>query len=112
MHTLLHPMPPSLQQAAANPRLCWRLLDSHGNVWVSFLWGHSSFLLGPGVHTVLFLPSKSLFPQSRVSSGGSMVGLIVTSSKRAYAIPSSAPKALYFRLSVGQELTNGDLIKC
>ena len=33
---------------------------------------------------------KSLFPQSCVSSGGSIVGLMVTSSKRAYAIPRSA----------------------
>ena len=24
--------------------------------------GHCSFLLGPGVHKVLFVPSKSLFP--------------------------------------------------
>ena len=39
----------------------------------SLLWGHCSFLLGPGVHKVLFVPSKSLFPQSCVSSGGSMV---------------------------------------
>ena len=52
------------------------------------LWGHCSFLLGPGVHKVLFVPSKSLFPQSCVSSGSSMVGLMATSSKRAYAIPS------------------------
>ena len=38
--------------------------------------------------------SKSLFPQSCVSSGGSMVGLMATSSKRAYAIPrSAAPRA-------------------
>ena len=36
------------------------------------LGGHCSFLLGPGVHKVLFVPSKSLFPQSCVSSGGSM----------------------------------------
>ena len=43
-------------------------------VWVSLLWGHCSFLLGPGVHKVLFVPSKSLFPQSCVSSGSSMVG--------------------------------------
>ena len=58
------------------------------------LWGHFSFLLGPGEHKVLFVPSKSLFPQSCVSSGGSMVGLMVTSSKRAYAIPrSAAPRA-------------------
>ena len=28
------------------------------------LWGHCSFLPGPGAHKVLFVPSKSLFPQS------------------------------------------------
>ena len=40
------------------------------------------------------VPSKSLFPQSCVSPGSSMVGLVVTSSKRAYAIPrSAAPRA-------------------
>ena len=59
-------------------------------VWVSLLWGHCSFLLGPGTHRVLFVPSKSLFPPSCLSSGGSMVGLMVTSSKRAYVIPRSA----------------------
>ena len=31
----------------------WTLMDK--------LWGHCSFLLGPGVHKVLFVPSKSLF---------------------------------------------------
>ena len=37
---------------------------------------------------------KSLFPQSCVSSRGSMLGLMATSSKRAYAIPkSAAPRA-------------------
>ena len=51
-------------------------------------------LLGPGMHKVLFVPSKSLFPLSCVSSGGSVVGLIVTSSKRAYAIPR-APAAVH-----------------
>ena len=33
---------------------------------------------------------RSLFPQSCVSSGGSVVGLMVTSHKRAYVIPRSA----------------------
>ena len=47
-----------------------RLLDTHGQVWVSLLWGHCSFLLGPGAHTVLFVPSKSLCPQPCVSSDG------------------------------------------
>ena len=40
--------------------------------------------------------SKGLFPPSCVSSGSSMVELMVTSSKRAYAIP----KAAAFRASV------------
>ena len=39
---------PTLQQATADPCLHWRLLDTHGQVWVSLSWGHCSFLLGPG----------------------------------------------------------------
>ena len=51
MHdALLHSVPPALQQASADPRLCQRLLDSHRQVWVSLQRGHCSFLLGPGVH--------------------------------------------------------------
>ena len=65
---------PSLQQATANLRLLRRLLDTHGQVWVSLFCGHCSFLLGPGTHKVLLVPSKSLFPESCVSSGGSLVG--------------------------------------
>ena len=91
---LLHSIPPALQQATADPCLCQRPLDSHGQVWVSLLWGYCSFLLGPGAHKVLFVPSKSLPPQSYVSSGSSIVGLMATSSKRVYAIPkSAAPRA-------------------
>ena len=44
--------------------------------------------LGPGVHGVLFVPSKSLFPQSWVRSGSSVVGLRATSSKRAMPPPA------------------------
>ena len=59
--------------------------------------GHSWESLGQclvGSLLLLFVPSKSLFPQSCVSSGASMVGLMATSSKRAYAIPrSTAPRA-------------------
>ena len=44
----------------------------------------------PHAHKVLFVPSKNLFPQSCVSSDGSMMGLMAVSSKRAYAIPGSA----------------------
>ena len=70
MHALLPSVPPTLQQATADPRLRWRLLDIHRQVCVSLLWGNCSFLLGPGAHKVLPVPSKSLFPQSCVSSGG------------------------------------------
>ena len=94
MHALLHSVPPTLQQATVDSRLRPGLLDTRGQVWVSLLWGHCSFLLDPGAHRVLFVPSKSLFPQSCVSFGGSVVGLMVTSSERAYAIPrSAAPRA-------------------
>ena len=48
--------------------LHWRLLDTHRQVWVSLLWSYCSFLLGPGAHKVLFVPSKGLFLQSCVSS--------------------------------------------
>ena len=64
-----HSVPPTLQQATANPCLWQRLLDTHGQVWVSFLWDHCFFLLDPGAYKVLFVPTKSLFPQSCVSSG-------------------------------------------
>ena len=94
MHALLHSVPPMLQQATFDPGLCRRFLDTFGHVWVSLLWSHCSFLLGLGAHKVLFVPSKSLFPQSCVSSGGFMVQLMATSSKRAYAIPKPAvPRA-------------------
>ena len=94
MNPMLHPVPPTLQHATADPQLCQRLLDTQGQVWVSLLWGHCSFLLGPGVRKFLFVPSR-LFPQSCVSSGSSMVGLMVSSSKTVYAIPRyAAPTAL------------------
>ena len=64
----------------------WPLMGKSGSVSCG---GHCSFLLHPGAHEFLFVPSKSLFPQSCVISDGSMVELMVTSSKRAYAIPRS-----------------------
>ena len=82
------------QQATVNPCLHQRLLDTQGKSGSVSCGDHCSFLLGPGVHKVLFVPSKSLFPQSCVSSGSSVVELMVTSSKRAYAIPRpAAPRA-------------------
>ena len=66
--SLLQSVPPTLQQATADPCLCQRLLNTHRNVWVSFSWGHCSFLLGPGAHKILCVPSKGVFPQSCGSS--------------------------------------------
>ena len=81
---LLHSEPPTLQQATASPCLHWRLLDSPGQVWVSLLWSHCSFLLG----SVCALQEP--ISQSCVCFGSSIVGLMAASSKRAYAIPKSA----------------------
>ena len=89
--TLLHVMPPTLQQAIADP--CLHPGHSRASLGQSLV-GSLFFLLGPGAHKVLFVPSKSLFPQSFVSSGGSMVGFMATSSKRAYAtVRCAAPRA-------------------
>ena len=73
------------------------LLETPGHSWASL--GQSlvgSLLLSPvswcTQDSVCAL--QGLFSQSCVSSGGSMVGLMATSSKRAYAIPRSAgPRA-------------------
>ena len=54
---------PTSQKATVDPHLCQRLLDTHRQIWVSLLWDHSAFLLGPGAHNILFVCSRSLFPQ-------------------------------------------------
>ena len=73
------------------------LLETPAHSWAclgQFLVGSLLLSLGPGAHKVLFVPSKSLFPQSCASSDGSIVGLMATSSKRTDAIPrSAAPRA-------------------
>ena len=81
MHVLLHSVIPILQQATTDPHLCWRLLDTPGQVWVSLLLGHCSFLLGPGAQGSVCALQESI-SQPCVSSGSFMVGLMVTSSKR------------------------------
>ena len=65
---LLHSVPPTLQQATSIPRLHWRLLDTHGQVWLSLLWGHCSFLPGPGAKKVLLFPwgFSVLLPDAQV----------------------------------------------
>ena len=68
LQALQHSVPQTFQQATADPRLRQRLLDTHRQVRVNLLRGHCSFLLSPDEHKVLFVPSKSLFPQSCGSS--------------------------------------------
>ena len=63
------------------------LLGTPGHSQASLLWGHCSFLLGPGARDSV-VPSMSLFPSPMLSSGSSIVGLIMTSSKRTHAIPT------------------------
>ena len=58
---LLQSVPTTLQQATTDPWLHWRLPDTYRQVQDSFLWGHGSFLLGPGTQGSV-VPSKSLFP--------------------------------------------------
>ena len=60
-HALLHSVLLTLQQATTDPSICWRLLDNSGQVWVSLLWGHCSFLLDPGAHKFLFGSISSFF---------------------------------------------------
>ena len=86
---LLLPVPLIPWQAIVDTVLHWRPPKTHRQVWLSLLWGQCYFLLGLGAHKVLFVPSKSLFSYSCVSSGRSEVGLMVTFVKRAYAIPRS-----------------------
>ena len=53
---------PTLQQATADPCLCRRLLDTHRQVWVNLLWGHCSFLLGPGAQGSVCVLRESVSP--------------------------------------------------
>ena len=75
----------TLQQAAVNPQLHLRLLDTHRQVWLSLFWGHCSFPLGPGVHKVLFVLSKCLFTQS---CGSSVIKTCSPSKSDSLGIPS------------------------
>ena len=93
MHALLHSVPPALQQATTNPHLHWRLLDAPGQVWVKSLVGPAPFSWVWCTQGSVCALQESI-SQSCVSSGSTMVGLMATPSKRAYATPkSAAPRA-------------------
>ena len=89
------------------PQLCSRPLPTQASAGDSWTLKGKSGSVSCGVtapfswlllHTRLcFFPSKCLFPQSHVSFGNSVVQLMATSSKRAYATPRSAlPRAPTF----------------
>ena len=79
-------MPPTLQQATTNPRVSWRFPDTEGKSPVG------SLFLSFGSWCTRFCCSlEQSISQSYARSGSSMVGLVVTSSMRTYAI--SNPRA-------------------
>ena len=78
-HALLHSVPPTLQQATTDPCLhldSWTLTGKSGSVSCGVTAPFSWVLAC--MHKLLFVSSKSLFPQSCVSSGVSVVELKVT----------------------------------
>ena len=83
MPVLLHSVTPALQQATTDPCLRQRLLDTTGK---SPVW---SLFLSPGSWCTRFCGAlQECISQSYVSSDSSTVGLMATSSKRSYAIPT------------------------
>ena len=58
MHVLLQSVPPTLQQATTNPRLCQRLPDTHRQVSCGVTVPFSWVL----VHKVLLCPPRVYFP--------------------------------------------------
>ena len=94
MNVLLHSLPSTLQQATTNPCLHWRFWTQLGRSQ-SVSCGVTSPFFWVLVCTRFYLcpPQKSI-SQSWVNSGSSLVGLMATSSRRAYAITkSAAPRA-------------------
>ena len=94
---------PSLAAGHRRPTLSPETPGHSRAALVSLLLGHCSFLLGPGEHRFCLCPPRVCFPSPfPVSSGGSVVGLMATSSKRAYSLPRStasrapAPAAVHY----------------
>ena len=56
---LMYSAPYTSCQAAADPHLHRRLPHSHGQVWLSLLWGHCSFLLSRTATCILLRVSAS-----------------------------------------------------
>ena len=89
MHVLLYSLPPILQHTTliyASAQDSWTLPVKSGSV--SF--GVTSSFPGSWCTQGSVCALQEPISQSCVSSGSPMVGLVATSSKRAYAIPKSA----------------------
>ena len=76
-------MPQTLPQATNDPHLLWRFPDTHRQVSCGVTVPFSWVL----VNKVL-LCLQGFTSQSYVSSGSSIVGLMATSSRRTYSIPT------------------------
>ena len=93
MHALLHSVPPTLQQATTNPCLTrdsWTLMGKSG----SLSFGVTAPFLWVLVCKMFVCALQESVSQSCVSSGGSMVGLLATSSKNSRMIISKANRSL------------------
>ena len=101
---------PTLQQATTKPHL----RQTHGHAQARLLWGHCSFLLGPGAQSSVCALQES-FPQSYVCSVSSLGGLKVTSSKlMPYTHPEPRPcsRPLPTCMSIGDAQTQFCLSLC
>ena len=102
----------SILQCSAShhyPLLRWRLLDTHGKSGSVSCGGTAPFSWVLVHIRFCLCPPRVLFPQSCVSSGDSVVVLMATSSKRAYAVPrSAAPRALPLRQATVIRTSAGD----
>ena len=90
MHVLLHSVPPTLQQATANPRL-----SRDSRIPTGKSGEVSGGVLSSGSWCTRFCCALQVsVSQPCVSSGSSVMGLMATSSKRAYAVSdTAAPRA-------------------
>ena len=61
---LLLPVPLTMQQAAVSPCLCWRLSNTHRQVWLSVFRDHCSFLLTLLGARFCLCPPRVCFPSS------------------------------------------------
>ena len=59
---LVYSVPLTLGQATLDPQLCRRLLDNHRQAWLSVLWSHCSFLLGPETARFFCALKESISP--------------------------------------------------